>query len=50
FLGLPQPLRRIFEEQHGDLFSVEYWKRTQQRLGRGEIIEVLPYAEEERLD
>lgn len=49
FLGLPQPLRRIFEDQHGDLFSVDYWRRTQERLARGDIIEVLPYAEDERL-
>ncbi|MGI9648901.1 MAG: bifunctional isocitrate dehydrogenase kinase/phosphatase [Acidimicrobiia bacterium] len=49
FLGLAPELRAAFEAQHGDLFTVEYWKQIQARLGEGEIIEVLPYAEEERL-
>lgn len=49
FLGLPPKLRDAFERRHGDLFSVEYWRHIQSRLGDGEIIEVLPYAEEERL-
>ncbi len=49
FLGLPRPLREVFEAQHGDLFGIQYWKDTQQRIQSGEIIEVLPYAEEERL-
>jgi isocitrate dehydrogenase kinase/phosphatase len=49
FLGLPAELRAAFEAQHGDLFTVGYWRQIQARLGEGEIIEVLPYAEEERL-
>jgi len=49
FLGLPPALRAAFESQHEALFSVEYWKEIQARLAAGEIIEVLPYTEEERL-
>jgi isocitrate dehydrogenase kinase/phosphatase len=49
FLGLPRPLREVFESEHANLFSATYWRDTQQRITSGEIIEVLPYAEEERL-
>ncbi|NNC93219.1 MAG: bifunctional isocitrate dehydrogenase kinase/phosphatase [Acidimicrobiia bacterium] len=49
FLGLPRPLREVFESEHANLFTADYWKHTQQRITSGEIIEVLPYAEEERL-
>jgi isocitrate dehydrogenase kinase/phosphatase len=48
FLGLPRELRAVFEEHHGDLLDVTYWKETQQRIESGEIIEVLPYSQEER--
>ncbi len=48
FLGLPRSLREVFESQHADLFGVRYWKEIQLRVQAGEIIEVLPYAEEER--
>ena len=43
FLGLPDPLREVFEEHHGDLFDVGYWRGMQERLERGEIIEIVPY-------
>jgi len=49
YLGMPRPLREVFESQHADLFAVPYWREVQLRLKAGEIIEVLPYAEEERL-
>lgn len=49
FLGLPRELREVFESRHADLFAADYWKKIQQRLSSGEIIEVLPYAQEERL-
>jgi isocitrate dehydrogenase kinase/phosphatase len=49
FLGLSRPLRAAFESEHANLFTAAYWRDTQQRIASGEIIEVLPYAEEERL-
>ncbi len=49
FLGLPGRLRDVFHAHHGDLFDIQFWKDTQRRIDSGEIIEVLPYAEEERL-
>ena len=49
FLGMPKPLRTVFESHHGELFDPGYWVGLQDRIAAGEIIEVLPYAEEERL-
>ena len=49
FLGLPSPLRRVFESHHGELFAAPYWKGIQHRINSGEIIEVLPYSEDVKL-
>ena len=48
FLGLPKPLREVFEAHHALLFDAGFWEGIQARIVAGEIIEVLPYAEEER--
>ena len=49
FLGLPAPLREVFEDHHDELFIATYWKGIQERIGSGEIIEVLPYSDEVKL-
>lgn len=49
FLGLPGDLREVFEHHHADLFDAAYWEAMRSRILDGDIIEVLPYAEEERL-
>ena len=49
FLGLPAPLRKLFERHHDELFASGYWKEIQRRIDSGEIIEVLPYSEEDKL-
>jgi isocitrate dehydrogenase kinase/phosphatase len=49
FLGLPAPLRRVFERHHSELFTASYWREIQRRINSGEIIEVLPYSETDRL-
>jgi isocitrate dehydrogenase kinase/phosphatase len=36
--------RAAFLQAHQDLFEPGFWRRTQQRLNAGEILEVLPYA------
>ncbi|MEM1120012.1 MAG: bifunctional isocitrate dehydrogenase kinase/phosphatase [Bacteroidota bacterium] len=41
-------VRKMFSELHGDLFDADYWKSVQERLKRGEIIDVFPYREELR--
>jgi isocitrate dehydrogenase kinase/phosphatase len=49
FLGLTGDLRRTFEEQHADLFTVEFWRQLQDRHARGELIDVFPYPASRRL-
>jgi len=44
FLGISGEQRAAFLQAHRDLFEPGYWRRTQQRLNAGEIIEVLPYV------
>jgi isocitrate dehydrogenase kinase/phosphatase len=44
FLGMPGEQRAAFLQAHQELFEPGYWRRMQQRLNAGEILEVLPYA------
>jgi isocitrate dehydrogenase kinase/phosphatase len=44
FLGMSGALRQEFLQAHGDLFEPSFWRRTQQRLSAGEVLEVLPYV------
>lgn len=44
FLGMAGAQRAAFLRAHRDLFEPAFWRRTQQRLNAGEILEVLPYA------
>jgi len=49
FLGMPEDLRKVIHERHGDLFEVEPWRTIQKRIEAGELMEVFPYTEEARL-
>lgn len=49
FLGLAEPLRSIFEEAHGELFGVEFWRDMQNRHHAGEMVEIFPYPESKHL-
>lgn len=49
FLRLPRGLDAPFIEHHGDLFEVEFWRRMQERLQAGDIVDIFPYAQEKRL-
>ncbi|MGA8707303.1 MAG: bifunctional isocitrate dehydrogenase kinase/phosphatase [Steroidobacteraceae bacterium] len=44
FLGMTGAQRVAFMRAHRELFEPAFWRRTQQRLNAGEILEVLPYA------
>jgi isocitrate dehydrogenase kinase/phosphatase len=44
FLGMSGELRQEFLQAHGDLYEAGFWRRTQQRLNAGEMLEVLPYV------
>ncbi len=49
FLGLRADLRRIFDEHHGELLTVDYWRDIQARLNAGEVIDIFPYDQRRRL-
>jgi isocitrate dehydrogenase kinase/phosphatase len=50
FLGLQGPTREDFLERHEDLFDVGFWTETQARLRAGEIMDVFPYRQSNRLE
>ncbi len=49
FLGFPDDLRHIFMAVHGDLFEVDFWRETKERILAGELIHISPYAPATRL-
>jgi isocitrate dehydrogenase kinase/phosphatase len=49
FLAFPAPARAAFYEEHGDLFTADYWRQIQAKLRAGEIPEVFPYKAAHRL-
>ena len=49
FIGLPPDLVSVLDEHHADLFTVEFWTEMQDRLLRGEIIDLFPYPASARL-
>jgi isocitrate dehydrogenase kinase/phosphatase len=49
FLVPPGRLREAFLAAHGDLLHVGFWQGVQQRLAKGEVVDVFPYRREARL-
>lgn len=49
FIIAPGKFRDILCENHGDLFTVEFWLNMQQRQVKGEIIDVYPYRKVQRI-
>jgi isocitrate dehydrogenase kinase/phosphatase len=49
FLGLTGELRRVFLEAHGDLLTVDFWTGLQEQHRRGEIVDIFPYRQDQRL-
>ncbi len=43
FLAPPGGVRDAFLAAHGDLLDIEFWHGVQQRLERGEVVDVFPY-------
>ncbi len=43
FLGFDPHLKRVFLEAHGDILEADWWRQLQERLTRGDVVEVLPY-------
>jgi isocitrate dehydrogenase kinase/phosphatase len=48
FIGIPEPLRGIFNAAHRDLFTVEFWQNIKLRVSRGQIIDIIPYDRNKR--
>jgi isocitrate dehydrogenase kinase/phosphatase len=49
FIGVYGELRNVFLEHHHDLLDPAYWRTVQERLADGEIMQILPYREADRL-
>lgn len=47
FFGFNQDQMLAFLKAHGELLSAEYWRALQARHRAGEVIEVLPYQQDE---
>ena len=43
FLGFDEHLKKVFLEKHGEILEADWWRQLQERLGIGEVVEVLPY-------
>lgn len=48
FLGLGEALEAVFRRYHTELLSWRWWARLQEKLARGEALEVLPYSPKTR--
>ena len=48
--AIPPDLMGTFKAEHGDLFTPRWWADTQERVRRGEILDVFPYPKERWLD
>jgi len=49
FLGLPGRLREVFLNAHGELLTGRFWRDVQERVRAGEIVDIYPYRDEQRL-
>lgn len=49
FLGLPERLRGAFVAAHGEILTAGFWRRMQARHRAGEIVDIFPYREAQRL-
>lgn len=41
-------VRRIFNELHGDLLSIEFWQDMQQQVRSGDVVDIFPYRQIQR--
>jgi isocitrate dehydrogenase kinase/phosphatase len=49
FLGLPKKMVNLLNEHHGDLFQVDFWCRTQEKLRKGRFIHIFPYSRKQKI-
>ena len=48
FVHLPGPLKEVFEQVHGDLYTVGFWQTMKNRIEQGEVIHIFPYEQSKR--
>jgi isocitrate dehydrogenase kinase/phosphatase len=48
FVGIPYPLRGIFDSVHKDLFTIDFWQNIKSKVRKGEIIDIIPYDRNKR--
>ena len=49
FIGLEPEHVRVLDDRHADLFTLEFWTEMQDRIERGEIVDLYPYPATARL-
>jgi isocitrate dehydrogenase kinase/phosphatase len=49
FLGLPGGLKQAFVSTHGELLTAAWWRGIQERHRTGEIVDIFPYRQDQRL-
>jgi isocitrate dehydrogenase kinase/phosphatase len=49
FLGVEGELRRVYLEHHGDLLTARWWQQVQRQVAAGELIDIFPYQDRQRL-
>ncbi len=49
FIGLPDNLLEVLDQNHGEIFDVAYWHDVQARVVSGEIFDIFPYHSSRRL-
>ncbi len=49
FLGFSEPLREEFLSAHAEILTADFWRRMQERHRAGEIVDIFPYKQGQRL-
>jgi isocitrate dehydrogenase kinase/phosphatase len=48
YIGIPEPLKGIFNSVHSDLFALNYWENIKSKVLKGEVIDIIPYDRTKR--
>lgn len=49
FIGFQGRLRDVFLQAHGELLTARWWRDVQERIRGGEIVDIFPYRDDQRL-
>jgi len=49
FTGLSGSLQKVFLKHHADLFELDFWQRTQDKIRAGEMPHIYPYSHNSRI-